>query len=634
VGDNIPGASGQLSQQQLYVVLALVALAQTGCTFNSLSILKMLPQPPIPMFNMSAKGSSDTPASSVPQPAPAVHPVSPAAAMPYQVPVSAPVAAPASMIPNTPIPATPSAVSLQQPAPAAHQVDSFFSSDPKEDDFTEFQSADISAIPTATVVQPSSAAKQVVSELNHSVIARLGNQGRSIGSRLANHTLGAPKTSRSHHHKHHRPDRRPSIETPYFDDEVTFGGGRSRKLSNDNSRDPYVRHQHGDESETDDFNDFQMAIGLNVNVDELFPKCKQIKKRTVLLKESAIRNESEEKPEVAMLALDAPVPEPVNSLAEPESVVPPPLQPPPQTISAPPQRPALQPPPSQTQAPPPTGKELMTVQEDKYSALRFLELESTTTPSDDFGDFVSAEDSFAEITERRPSDSALNLFASAPEDVFPAISESNTGRSLFAELEPTATKVETNPVDDWLSFESSAAPASNAPTENSRPNLEDLNSIFSSLDMNAEPKPQLQVSVTEDTEDEFGDFVGPDMWGGDEQSGKLPATLFSDNRSVSSFEMANASLSRHGSLPSLDLKIFPQGDDSLDKFREGCVPINEWQRCLECCVSLLQSAVNTFDSISSQDVVLEVLGTTEGRSYFTSNYLSNIHYLYAFSAPN
>lgn len=45
--------SGQLSEQELYVVLALVAIAQASYTFNSLEILHSLPKAPIPFLNLA-----------------------------------------------------------------------------------------------------------------------------------------------------------------------------------------------------------------------------------------------------------------------------------------------------------------------------------------------------------------------------------------------------------------------------------------------------------------------------------------------------------------------------------------------------------------------------------------------------
>lgn len=43
---------GQLTKQEFYIVLALVGLAQTNCTFNNLSILNLIPSAPIPVLQV------------------------------------------------------------------------------------------------------------------------------------------------------------------------------------------------------------------------------------------------------------------------------------------------------------------------------------------------------------------------------------------------------------------------------------------------------------------------------------------------------------------------------------------------------------------------------------------------------
>jgi hypothetical protein len=78
-----------------------------------------------------------------------------------------------------------------------------------------------------------------------------------------------------------------------------------------------------------------------------------------------------------------------------------------------------------------------------------------------------------------------------------------------------------------------------------------------------------------DGDDDFGEFVGPDTWS-DEQKGNdmtkdilfdshlgqgLRDGLYGDSQSVSSLELPPLALSRHGSVPSLDLKIFPSTTD-------------------------------------------------------------------------
>lgn len=100
--------------------------------------------------------------------------------------------------------------------------------------------------------------------------------------------------------------------------------------------------------------------------------------------------------------------------------------------------------------------------------------------------------------------------------------------------------------------------------------------------------PQLNLisnfnEATTQNDDDFGDFVGPDstqiddthnkpspvflsdpLWGDNGSNKQVPGAL-SDNRSVSSLELPGVTLSRHGSLPSLDLNLFPASDEMSEK---------------------------------------------------------------------
>lgn len=46
--------------------------------------------------------------------------------------------------------------------------------------------------------------------------------------------------------------------------------------------------------------------------------------------------------------------------------------------------------------------------------------------------------------------------------------------------------------------------------------------------------------------------------------------------------------------------------------------LSEWQRCLQSCLTLLQSAVGTFNSVSPGEVLDEVIGSVEGKAYLHS----------------
>lgn len=74
---------GQLTKQELFVVLALVGLAQTGCTFNNLSVLNLVPSAPIPRLHVPFQ-----PVFNRPQPTLLSSPTVPAPHLPPTTPVS------------------------------------------------------------------------------------------------------------------------------------------------------------------------------------------------------------------------------------------------------------------------------------------------------------------------------------------------------------------------------------------------------------------------------------------------------------------------------------------------------------------------------------------------------------------
>jgi len=55
--------------------------------------------------------------------------------------------------------------------------------------------------------------------------------------------------------------------------------------------------------------------------------------------------------------------------------------------------------------------------------------------------------------------------------------------------------------------------------------------------------------------------------------------------------------------------------------------LSEWQRCLQSCLTLLQSAVGTFNSVSSREVLDEVIGSVEGKAYLHSKTVVSLEYL-------
>lgn len=183
------------------------------------------------------------------------------------------------------------------------------------------------------------------------MVSKLGrNHGRSIGSRLANHTLGAPKVNMGL-----KPHRAINSDNVYVQDEIGFSFEKSHIAEETKEQARYYESE-----ENEDFSDFQTAVGLNVNVDELFPKCHpKPKAYDFMLKESAIRNESDDEDfgkqkEEELLSLDSPTfsnPSAIEIKNVPTLIDPPSVAP----LSK-------------------TSKELMSVEEDKYSAYVYLKM--------------------------------------------------------------------------------------------------------------------------------------------------------------------------------------------------------------------------------------------------------------------
>jgi hypothetical protein len=506
--------------------------------------------------------------------------------------------------------------------------------------------------------------------------------GRFVGSRLANHSLGTPKQKKTkHHHHHHHHRSQPQAAT----------------------------------SLDEDFSEYQQAKdpcnSVDGTADEIFSKCttKTPQGKLYLLKESAIRSEmkldSNQKAVGAMedgglLSFEASksdlkltVQRKNASLTSEKSKsdgnrqeqnVPSGVQnmePGPKTSISDPQESKRE------------GVNLMSVDEDKYSALRVLSLvghdtsldkaESCVSPeqspaSDDFGDFLSAEpsrgvdDSFADIAarERVLNKNASDLNAvgvwkavDTPQTAEFAVDDwgeyegaptyntsSDTDRTFDVTSEnkvgDTANEIKTetdissvlmdlrlgNDSDDVWGLKDSTRVASDGEKASdflslAEPSL-DLNTDSSwhfklkddgdghgDTALNGSERGQnsnfqgfidkiygndvkdehysLKVDTlgpspndrlrggrsnspdiyieTHDSNDDFGEFVGPNTWSDGQKygvmtkdillDGHLGPGLYSDSQSVSSLELPPLTLSRHGSVPSLDLKIFPSAAD-------------------------------------------------------------------------
>lgn len=201
--------AGQLTEQELYVVLALVAAAQTSYTFNSLDILHLLPFPPTPYLNIdclinlqptaqintqkfqyytneeSNVNNIGIEGKYIPDVKGKVKVSRPHVnAMPdTSIPFSNNTSGKSSCSDSKILMSGANANSFNnllrdtKPTPRV-QTDvplaSASSFDESCDEFTEFQSAPISSVPTASIWD--------------------SKQGSAIGSRLANHNLGVKKT--------------------------------------------------------------------------------------------------------------------------------------------------------------------------------------------------------------------------------------------------------------------------------------------------------------------------------------------------------------------------------------------------------------------------------------------------------
>lgn len=191
--------AGQLTEQELYIVLALVAAAQTSYTFNSLDILHLLPFPPTPYLNIeclmnlqpaqaNALKLQHYEESSMGIEGKYIPDIKGKAKIKTQLVNTVPDATISSSMPGKSscldgkiqVPgATGSNVNnlfkdIRQSLRVQTDIPSISSFDESCDEFTEFQSAPIPNVSTMPIWD--------------------SKQGSAIGSRLANHNLGVKKT--------------------------------------------------------------------------------------------------------------------------------------------------------------------------------------------------------------------------------------------------------------------------------------------------------------------------------------------------------------------------------------------------------------------------------------------------------
>ncbi|XP_043467951.1 synergin gamma-like isoform X2 [Leptopilina heterotoma] len=362
--------AGQLTEQELYTVLALVALAQASYPFNSIDVLHHIRVPPIPNLNISLFDSNNqskqeskvlpTSESSVQNSSNSTNSNTNVNSSSMSHSNSFSLSRSANRT-NSAITSTTDNLFHDSRIEAKNSSSSnncgfgvnfseslqttrkYHSSD-SSDDFSEFQSAPLPTIPQIPMWD--------------------SRQGSAIGSRLANHNLGVKKSME-------KLKKNPTTKMQKFVKELdscqSTNHERNFLASND--------LQLIDSGNTTFYRDANFD-GLT----DLFPKCSlKSQSKTVILKDTIIRNEPTKSVEISS-----------NNISEQEKISSNYVEKTPNTNKF---------------LPAESAKDLMNLQqtEDKYSALRVLDevpvgifnktdAESVDTfAADDFGDFVCAE---------------------------------------------------------------------------------------------------------------------------------------------------------------------------------------------------------------------------------------------------
>lgn len=401
--------AGKLTEQELYVVLALVAVAQTSYPFTNLQVLHLLPGPPEPRLNLSLIFPNATPSVALQQDASyrSDNPVTKNEIQGRSAYKSNPVPSGITipgLVPNnsqmgeTKIDSKPQVSSLPFPkvseanselgGPLSTRLDGktpgaqSCSSTDANDDFSDFQSA-----------APIQHAPQSIPMWD-------SKQGSAIGSRLANHNLGVKKPS----------EKLKKIPSTSFSSATKSHGG---------SRNVFPASEKASPAPVSGKEAFPAAERLG----DIFPKCAlKSQAKTVILKDTVIRNNDPPKSlrnEGSAGASVDKIELPLTSTRTTPGKF---------GASAIPRDPGN------------SAQDLMNLQqvEDKYSALRVLVEEpnvvessglvaepiaatSALSQSDDFGDFVSAEEP-VQIPNTSPS---LSENSSDPFSDFERLKSSN-----------------------------------------------------------------------------------------------------------------------------------------------------------------------------------------------------------------
>jgi hypothetical protein len=646
-------------------------MLQNGCTFNSLGVLSLVPQPPIPSLNFAD----------------------------FQSVASTPIKNAEVSVTLNPgkmkreelnLHFSPSnAVSI--PTPSSGGDDAEF------DEFTDFQSAVSLATETVaaatSVKDPVSVGRPPENQSNtvgvlgsgmataqkcpSVIVVGSSGHGRGIGSRLANHSLSTPKQKKTkHHHHHHHHRSQPQVTSPSDEDFTEYQQAKDPCSSGDGTageifskcmaRTPqgkmYFLKESAIRTEMKSDSNQKAAGSVEDGGPVSFEASKSDFEHIIQRRNASLTSEKSKSDENGQ---DQNVPLGVQN-----------MEPGPKSTSV-----------SDPQDSKREGVNLMSVDEDKYSALRVLSLVGQDTSldkpelsvsteqspaSDDFGDFLSAEpsggvdDSFADTAAREKvpnkniSDlSAVGVWKAADmpqtaefpvddwgeykaadiDQTFDMTSEnklSATANKMKTETDFSAVLMdlhlgeESNEVwglkdsigvagegkekaSDFLSL---AEPSLDLNTDSSwhfkskvdsdglgdtalsgskrgqNTNFQEfIDKIYDSdvknehyslkvdllcpspndrLHGGRSDSPDIDIQ-THDSNDDFGEFVGPNTWSDGQKynimmkdilfDGHLGQGLYSDNQSVSSLELPPLTLSRHGSVPSLDLKIFPSTAD-------------------------------------------------------------------------
>lgn len=300
-------------------------------------------------------------------------------------------------------------------------------------------------------------------------------------------------------------------------------------------------------------------------------------------------------------------------------------------------------------APNKMGDPLLSMAEDKYGALRGLELfkEKSTLPevSEDFGEFLSADLPSEKAVEAW---NAWNSSVNVPEIAF----EETTLKTLLDDsydvglahieipsdvLLPQPSVVAAEPtmkissgvdlLGDSFDLPSTLNVPSAIPEHDITSNL---NPEMSQVSENyVTPNSGNKISVPDDGFNDFGDFVTPSFESLDAVVPTLTLPPLEDNGSIhSSTPSFDLSLTRHDSWSSLE---FPAEKDLGAKLsRKNSIPSLDLQveaephqvasRCLQCCHALLKEAIQIFNGVSDKSILREVFETQQAQNYLKCEY--------------